>query len=168
MKAGVTVTDADADRDEALFLSLYPAIARIARAAAPSGVDADDLIQDALANVLSRGRLSDLDDAGKYLSRAVINLAKNARRASAYSARLAERSAPPVGVGDPDPFQLEILDVLAPLDRTVVYLSVVEGLSLREIAEQLGLSHANARQRYSRAIKRLRRSITERTRGNRT
>ncbi len=70
--------------------------------------------------------------------------------------RLIPRLARDAARVDNYPSDLAILDELAPLDRAVVFLLDVEGLSSSEAAEQLGLTAAATRKRASRARAQLR------------
>jgi DNA-directed RNA polymerase specialized sigma24 family protein len=54
------------------------------------------------------------------------------------------------------PSDLADLEQLAPLDRAVLYLTDVDGYSLVDVANHLGLTHDAARLRASRARRRLR------------
>jgi DNA-directed RNA polymerase specialized sigma24 family protein len=58
------------------------------------------------------------------------------------------------------PSDLDDLRRLPPVERAVLYLSVVEGRSFAEIADVIGSSEQAARARSSRALKRLRVELT--------
>src|SRR5205085_7904330 len=68
--------------DSALFASLYPSLRRFAAVTGSVDVEPDDLVQEAVARTLRSHRLVDLDDAGAYLRRAIVNLAANRRRSA--------------------------------------------------------------------------------------
>lgn len=51
------------------------------------------------------------------------------------------------------------LSALSPHDREAVTLRVIDGLTYPAVASRLGISEASARQRVSRALRRLRRSL---------
>lgn len=59
---------------------LYVPLRRFAAAVHPRGVDPDDLVQDALVKVLSRGGFADVSAPTAYLRRTILNLASNHRR----------------------------------------------------------------------------------------
>jgi DNA-directed RNA polymerase specialized sigma24 family protein len=63
-----------------LFEQLYPPLRRFAAVVAPREVDPDDLLQEAAARVLTKHRLTELNQPGVYLRRTMVNLASNHRR----------------------------------------------------------------------------------------
>lgn len=145
-----------ADRD--LFVELYPRLRRIAAVAAPSDVDPDDLLQEALTRVLRRNDLGDLEEPEAYLRRTIVNLASNHNRTKGRErralARIAHSSS--AKVLDPYPSDLGLLDELPAEDRVAVYLADVERLPASAVAEALGITVVAARARLSRARRRLR------------
>ena len=149
--------------DEAIALQLYPSLRRFAAIVASPEMAPDDLVHDALVAALRCGPLSRLDMPGPYLRRAMINLASNHRRrlsrAHAAFRRLAAGSDS--AANDHYPSDLAHLAVLDPTSRAVLYLHEVEGLSFEDIAVQLELSPANARQRAARSRRRLRSHLEE-------
>lgn len=148
-------TGADGDLD--LFRRLYPDLRRMAGATAPAGVEPDDLVQAALVRTLGRpGGLAGLDNPGAYLRRAVLNAARDAQRAQRSGRRLLDRLRQDEAVAPRYPSDLALLDRLDPVDRAILYLSIVESWTFHEIASQLGIRPATARQRSSRALRRLR------------
>ena len=142
--------------DEALFAALYPALRRFAAAVRPPEVDADDLVQEALARTLATRLLADCDDPGAYLRTAIVRLVSNHRRSMGRRGRAFAR----LRVNDTDapsfPSDLADLMHLPPRDRAVLYLVVVESWSYADAADVLGCNEAAARARASRALKRLR------------
>ena len=136
--------------DERLIEELYPNLYRFAAVVAPRGDDPDDLVQDAFVRTLARRSFADLDQPHAYLRRTILNLANNRRRSLRRQLRALTRlgSAPPVE--DIYPSDTEALLDLAPQTRAVLWLADVEGLGFEEIADQLGLTAAAARQRASR------------------
>jgi DNA-directed RNA polymerase specialized sigma24 family protein len=74
----------DGDREHLadLFRTIYPALRRYAAAIGSLESDPDDLVQDALAALLSRGSLDDLRHPESYLRRAVLHNELNRRRAA--------------------------------------------------------------------------------------
>src|SRR4029079_4832066 len=63
----VTVGTSGESSDAGLFVSVHPALRRFAGAVRPVGVDADDLVQEALARTLAIRSLSALDEPLAYL-----------------------------------------------------------------------------------------------------
>lgn len=136
--------------------SLPSCMARFAAVVGPIEVDPDDLLQEAVARVLRRRRLTDLAEPGAYLRKTMVNLASNQRRSFAREWRALVRfvaSAQPVG--DIYPSDLNELLGLSPRERAVLYLSEVEGYRYSEIGDLLGCSEAAARKRAMRARRHL-------------
>jgi DNA-directed RNA polymerase specialized sigma24 family protein len=148
-----------APTDDEVFARLYPSLRRFAATIRPVEVDADDLVQDALARVLAAGTLGELDDPGAYLRTVMLRLASNHRRSLGRRRRALTR----LSVVDQErpayPSDLDDLRRLAPEDRAVLYMVVVERASYREAASVLGCSEEAARARGSRALKKLRTSV---------
>ncbi|MBL8777855.1 MAG: sigma-70 family RNA polymerase sigma factor [Acidimicrobiales bacterium] len=145
------------DEEDELFRTLYPSLRRFAAVVGPYEVDPDDLVQDAVARALSRGPLTSLDQPAAYLRRTILNLAKDRRRSFArWRSAAARHGAAEVGDADPYPSDLSILLSLDPGDRAVLFLAFVEGLPFEEVASALGCTPAAARQRSTRARRRLR------------
>ena len=147
---------AQLDEEARLFAHLYGPLRRFAAVVGPIEGDPDDLLQEAVAQALRRRRLTELDDPGAYLRRAMVNLAANhrrrlARRTSALS-RLGATSEP---TRDVYPSDLADLLRLPPPERAVLFLSEVEGYRYAEIGRLLGCSEASARKRALRARRRL-------------
>jgi RNA polymerase sigma-70 factor (ECF subfamily) len=142
--------------DDEVFARLYPSLRRFAATIRPAEVDADDLVQDALARVLAAGTLEELDDPGAYLRTVMLRLASNHRRSLGRRRRALTR----LSVADDEqpayPSDLDDLRRLAPADRAVLYLVIVEGSPYAEVARVLGCSEEAARARGSRALKKLR------------
>jgi RNA polymerase sigma factor (sigma-70 family) len=142
--------------DGAVFEALYPALRRFAGVIRPPGVDADDLLQEALARTLSARSLASLDDPLNYLRTAMVRVASNLTRGIRRSdARL--RNEPLAGeVVDVYPSDLDDLKHTSPRARAVLYLTVVEKWTYRDAADVVGCSEAAARQVASRALRELR------------
>lgn len=136
-----------------LLVRLYPTLRRFAAVVAPPEVAPDDLVHDALVAVLQRGPVSDLDDPGAYLRRSMLNLASNHRRRLGRNRRAMSRlsAAASSAASDHYPSDLDHLGALRPGARAVLYMQHVEGMSLRAIADVLGLGHAAVRQIAARA-----------------
>jgi DNA-directed RNA polymerase specialized sigma24 family protein len=145
--------EAEEAPSEALLLRLYPSLRRFAAVVAPPEVAPDDLVQDALVAMLRRGPVSDLDDPGAYLKRSMLNLASNHRRRLGRGRRAMSRlrAGAPSTASDQYPSDLDHLGMLRPEARAVLYMQHVEGMSLRAIADGLGLGHAAVRQIAARA-----------------
>ena len=144
------------DEEARLFAQLYGPLRRFAAVVAPVEVDPDDLLQEAVARVLRQARLTDLDEPGAYLRRAMVNLASNQRREFARLRKaLARFGAGSNPVQDVYPSDLADLLRLPPKERAVLFLSEVEGYRYAEIGQMLSCSEAAARKRALRARRRL-------------
>ncbi|MEA2002530.1 MAG: sigma-70 family RNA polymerase sigma factor [Actinomycetota bacterium] len=149
------------DEEARLFAELYASLRRFAAVVAPIDVDPDDLLQEAVARVLRRKRLTDLDEPGAYLRRTMVNLASNYRRKMGNRRRaLARFEASVRPIEDVYPSDLNELLRLAPQERAVLYLSEVEGYRYAEIGGMLGCSEAAARKRAMRGRRRLYAELT--------
>ncbi len=145
---------------------LYAPLRRFAAVVGPPEVDPDDLVQEAFLRILRRGSLASLESPLAYCRRTILNLASNQRRG------LGRRSRAIAKLSNPDldrvraqyPSDLADLFALSPDDRAVLYLADVEGYTFSEIADMLGRSEAVARQRASRARRRLKQVLTKEAR----
>lgn len=151
---------ADAER----FRELYPALRRLAAVAAPSDLDPDDLLQEAVTRVLARGGLADLDHPLAYLRRTIVHVAANHNRSRGRERQALHRVAGADresvdGRGEVYPSDLAELDLLDPVDRTAVYLADVERLPVADVAEAIGASTLATRARLSRARRKVRVAI---------
>lgn len=144
------------DEESQLFAELYRPLRRFAAVVGPIEVDPDDLLQEAVARVLRRRRLTELDNPGAYLRRTIVNLASNYRRSLAYRRRaLARLEASAAPSDDVYPSDLNELLRLPPKERAVLYLSEVEGFRYAEVGDLLGCSESAARKRAMRGRRRL-------------
>jgi len=137
---------------------LYPSLRRFAAVAAPSDMEPDDLLQEALVRVLATHSLSELDHPAAYLRRVMVNLAASHSRRMGVRRRVLRRWA-----GSEDlvfqpqyPTDMADLGCLPPRERAVLYLAEVEGFHYQEIARMLDCSPAAAKKGASRARRRLR------------
>jgi DNA-directed RNA polymerase specialized sigma24 family protein len=144
-----------------LFVQLYPSLRRFAAVVRPQGVDPDDLVQEALARTLAVRSLSECDDPGAYLRRTIVRVASNHRRSFGRRDRAFTRSYTSGVDADAYPSDLADLRRLPPLDRAVLYLSIVERWSAREVAVVLGSTEQAVRARSSRALRKLRSELTD-------
>ena len=144
------------DEESRLFADLYGPLRRFAAVVGPIEMDPDDLLQEAVAQVLRRRRLTDLDEPGAYLRKAMVNLASNYRRSFARERRALSRLEPSVEpLSDVYPSDLNELLGLPPRERAVLFLSEVEGYRYADIGNLLGCSEAAARKRAMRARRHL-------------
>ena len=147
--------------DFAEFERLYPRLRRFAAAVGDRDLDPDDLVQDAVAAMLSAHR--PVLDPEAYLRTTIVRLVSNRRRRFArWRARL-PRLAEATETVDTYPSDHDLLDDLDPRDRAILHLTVVEGRPSDEVAATLGLSAAAVRQRAARARKALRSQLAATT-----
>ena len=148
--------------DSEVFAELHPALRRFAAVVRPADVDADDLIQEALARALRRGRLDDLDEPLVYLRRVIFNLAATHRRSSVRHGTLRQKAIGRLdAVADAYPSDLSELMRVPADQRAVLYLHIVEGMPHDEIGLALGISAEASRARLSRGLRQLRIDIHE-------
>jgi RNA polymerase sigma factor (sigma-70 family) len=135
--------------------ALYEPLRRFAAVVGRWDVEPDDLVQDAYARVLRRSQ-TEINDLGPYLRKTIVHLAsdsrRNARRAETARGRLAEAATSL----DEYPSDLDDLLRLPTRARALLYLVEVEGRSIADAAEVVGMSGPNARVALMRARKRLR------------
>ncbi len=152
----VRTQPAQLDEESRLFADLYGPLRRFAAVVGPIEMEPDDLLQEAIARVLRRRRLTDLDEPGAYLRRTMVNLASNHRRSLARERRALLRfGGSSMTEGDVYPSDLDELLGLSPRERAVLYLSEVEGYRYAEIGELLGCSAVAARKRAMKARRHL-------------
>lgn len=152
----------DVDLDSA-FASARPRLVRIA--ASLVGVDgAEDVVQDVY--IVARSRISQLRDPAAleaWLARITVHRSFRIRR---RGKRLQELlAAIPLPRWTPPPASRlelhEMVEALPPRERAVVVLQHGYGYTLAEVAELVGISHANARKISSRTRARLLRTWLE-------
>lgn len=150
------------------------ALLRTARRLVADPLDAQDLLQTALARTYRHwGAIADKSLADAYLRRVMLNTRTQWWR----SRRLTEipTETPPDVVGVDDGFEqyadrsllLDILGTLAPKQRSVVVLRHWEQLDTQETAATLGMSPGTVKSTLHRALARLREELDERTRRER-
>ena len=129
--------------------------------------DAEDVLQEVFATVLSKRTLPAIDDAGAYCRTAVRNAAYSLlrqRRTAAAFARVTapERILEPVvpGCSPAEQAALEqALRVLPPEQGEVVHLHVYEGMTFQEVANATAESINTVSARYRYALARLRKGL---------
>jgi RNA polymerase sigma-70 factor (ECF subfamily) len=158
LRVGAEVEDGGVGLDDdAVFETIYPALRRFAAATGPAEMDPDDLVQEAVARTLRHHALADLDDAGAYLRRVIVNLASNQRRRLARWRAVVPRLGRAEDGSAPE-YSSDLADLLrlSPQTRAVLYLVEVDGCSYAEVAAALGLTEEATRARASRGRRQLR------------
>lgn len=126
-------------------------------------LDAEDAVQEGL--LLAWRKLSTLRDPGAFtpwLTRIVVRLClRRARRRGPFLPleEAPEPAAPPRGPEDLDVARL--LRQLAPRQRAVMHLTVVEGMTDGEIGRSLGIAAGSVRAHRRRARQRLQQLLPE-------
>jgi RNA polymerase sigma factor (sigma-70 family) len=149
--------------NDATLRLLYPRLRRFAAVVAPAEVGPDDLVQEALEKLLSR-ESPHVVHLEAYLRQTMLHAASNHRRGLGRWRRALTRvgqSQQQQDVKAENSFDLELLEILAPRARAVLFLHEVEGFEFSEIAQQLGISQAAAKQTASRARRQLRQYIEQ-------
>ncbi|WP_431962036.1 SigE family RNA polymerase sigma factor [Actinacidiphila sp. bgisy160] len=147
------------------------ALLRSARRLVPDPIDAQDLVQTALARTYPRwGDIADKNLADAYMRRVMINT-----RTEWWRARRLEEvptSELPEGSVDDGAEQradramlLEALGMLAPKQRQVVLLRHYRQLSTEETAHALGMSVGTVKSTLHRALARLRAELERQSNG---
>lgn len=125
---------------------------------------AEDLVQETLAKVYvrwNRRLVAPIDNPAAYAQTTLVRTFLSARRRRS-SSELAYADVPEPATPDPasaSDLRLALLAALAgltPLDRAVLVLRYLEDLSVRDVAELLGLSEGAVRSRSMRALERTR------------
>ena len=154
----------DVDIDAA-FAAARPRLVRIATSlVGPSS--AEDVVQDTyLAARRHAGQLRDPGAAEAWLARICVHRAFRVRRRGLRLRDLLDRLPRPRPGSPPTratSLELrELIEGLPPRERTVIVLQHGHGYSLAEVADLVGVSHANARQIATRARARLLRAWQE-------
>ncbi|MDT3396827.1 SigE family RNA polymerase sigma factor [Streptomyces sp. B1866] len=144
------------------------ALLRSARRLVPDPVDAQDLLQTALVRTYGRWEgIADKSLADAYLRRVMINTRTEWWRARKLD-EVPTAQLPDVRVEDGSKqyadraLLLDVLDVLAPKQRSVVVLRHWEQMTTEETAEALGMSTGTVKSTLHRALARLREELESR------
>jgi RNA polymerase sigma-70 factor (ECF subfamily) len=124
--------------------------------------DAEDVLQQVFATVLSKRTLPAIDDAGAYFRTAVRNAAYSLLRHRRTERAAEELLLEPVvpGCSPAEQAALEqALRALPPEQREVVHLHVYEGMTFQEVARATGDSINTVAARYRYALEKLRKMI---------
>jgi RNA polymerase sigma-70 factor (ECF subfamily) len=149
------------EEDRRRFAELYGPLRRFAAVVAGPGLDADDLLQEALVRVAGRGSLAQIDHPAAYLRRTILNLATKSRTRARLERRALTRYGGSQAAGTADSYPSDLAELLRvpPQGRAVLYLAEVEGYRYEDIARMLGCTATTARKRASRARRRLREAL---------
>jgi len=134
-----------------------------------SGSEADDVVQEAFVTALTTRALPRGDDLGAWLSAITVRkaldwLRRSRRRQEQQLPDPVESGTQPVAAGNPDA-PLDVLTIrkalagLSSVDRAILVLADLEGRSMREVAQTLGLTRVAVKLRASRARRKLARIL---------
>lgn len=156
--------DEDDRRLAAIYRERAPQLTRYLRARL-RGCDGEDLVQDAFARLARRGSLGALQNPEAYLKRIVRNLLIDRKRRAEVRPQLVEldHHEPQVRADQADGIELAQLqaryrmavDSLPPRTRQVFVLHRVDGQSMMEIADALGISTRTVEWHVAQAILKL-------------
>jgi len=153
----------------------YPRVRAMARARLHGSPDAVDIAQDTILGVLEALRARRLRDPGRlpaFVLSTARNLINGHRRDEARSREvLGDPPGEPLRC-TPSPLEIdderrlalvaEAMNRLKPLDRRILQLTFVDGLTSREISPIVGLSPDAVRTRKARALKAVAQSVRKR------
>ena len=158
------VTDHDFDD---CFRASYARLVRLLTAASGDAELAADCVQEAFVRAHVRWRkVRRYDDPVGWVRRVALNLVRDHARGAARKRRAHDRLAAQGEVdrqgtvpADQPHDLLAILAELPPQSRTAVALHYVEGLPVREVAEEMGLSEGAVKYHLHAGRDRLRREL---------
>jgi RNA polymerase sigma-70 factor (sigma-E family) len=157
---------------EAYVTAAMPRLVGLAHAMTGNRADAEDLVQDTLATVVTKwSRVSDATNIDAYVRRTMVNtlISKKRRRWNTEVVSHEAVTADWVGQGSPGPaggvvdrdLVLGLLRELPERQRAVMALRYYEDLPDAEIARILDCSHQAVRSAAHNAMKTLRRLVPE-------
>jgi len=140
---------------EALFRQSYRSIVQSLALAGGDLAAAEDATQEAFAQAWVRwNRISRYDNPGAWVRRVAINKLRNAHRSRVRGEAAVQRmsSAPAeVSPGEPESDLIAGLQRLPYKQRLCAVLFYVDGLSMAEVAQTVGISQGSVSQHLSRA-----------------
>lgn len=134
---------------------LYPRLLRFAAASAPAGVDATDIVQEALAKTLTRHPdFRGIRNIPAYLYRATANTARSSFRSRVGRDRsLGDVDQPGRSAARDDRDEINrALRSLAPRQRACIYLRFIEDRSVQEVSRFLGCSQGTVKSQTAKAL----------------
>jgi RNA polymerase sigma-70 factor (ECF subfamily) len=127
--------------------------------------DAEDVVSTVFLRVLDRRRLSDLEDARRYLFRAVLNECKTRRTRSRTVLELADLPGPPPA--DPQPEVLEAVLSLPLGQRAATFFVYWADMSVMEAAGMMGVRPGTVKRYLHLARNKLEGVLNEHVNANR-
>lgn len=142
-----------------LFHALYPRLVVLLYATCGDQADAEDAAQEAFTKALRhQRRFLELDNPEAWLRTVALNHLRNGWRHNDVVRRFRERVPGPQASFDLGPEHVAIMAALNQLDRPhreVVVLHHLVDLSVREIADVLGIAEGTVKSRLARGRERL-------------
>ncbi len=142
---------------QALYGASFESLVRLSAVLIGRRAEAEEVVHDAFLRAASR--VAEIDDLGPYVRRSVVNgsygVLRRRRVAEAH-----QLDPPPV---DAPSHLVEFRDVLMSLSlnqRAVIVLRFLEGLSVRQTAEILGLRESTVRSHARRGLRSLRKELS--------
>jgi len=146
----------------AVYAESGPRLYRYALMILADRQDAEDVLQQVFAAVLSKPALPRIDDEGAYFRTAVRNAAYSLLRTRRTARDAAEQILEPVVPGCSPAEQVALeqaLRALPPEQREVVHLHVYEGMTFQEVANATTASINTVAARYRYALDKMRKLI---------
>ena len=163
------VEQGDRKAEAELADRFYPKVRAMALARLHGAPAAMDITQETILGVLEAlraGRLRETDRLPAFVLSTARNLINGHQRKTARSREVLQDPPLESAQSDPAPFEIEhrqrlalvgeAFDRLRPLDRRILLLTLVEGLTSREIAPIVGLTPEAVRTRRARAVRAIR------------
>jgi RNA polymerase sigma-70 factor (ECF subfamily) len=160
------VRSGDVSAEEELVKAFGPRLLRLVRLWARDEEAAREIVNDSLFTVvraLREDRVREPEHLAAFLCGTARNLTRTFQRSRARRP-IHEELSPDAVLYDPREEMGESsrralvrdeIARLAPVDQSILEMSLVGGFTLAEVGERLGLSHEAARARKSRALRRL-------------
>lgn len=174
------IEQGDGEAEAVLAHRFYPKVLAMARARLHGAPAATDITQDTILAVLEAlraGRIREPARLPAFVLSTARNLINGFQRKEGRSREVLQDPPHEPVHNDPAPFELddeqrfalvgEALDRLKPLDQRILLLTLVEGMTSREISPIVGLNPGAVRTRRARAVKAVTRRIEEVTQGGR-
>jgi len=141
---------------EAYFVEEYPKMVALAAAVSGDRIHAEDIAQEAMSKLNYQwDKVSEFDKPGAWLRRVTINLAISSKRKFLSEAKafmkIQNDQCQLVQPSSDDEYVWKHVKKLSKMQRSVVALHYLEGLSLKDVAEILDIKASTARVHLHRA-----------------
>ncbi|MBE7538067.1 MAG: RNA polymerase sigma factor [Opitutaceae bacterium] len=156
------------------------ALKQYLRSSFPSVVDVEDVVQESYLRIWHRQMLQPLVSARSFLYRVARNLAVDNLRRTTISPIIPATESIRLGAADDNPdaaetasgkeevqLLLDAIEALPPRCREILVLQKLHGLSLKEIAERLGITEGTVQIQGAKGMRRCAEYLRERGLGRR-